>query len=306
MVARQFDDSAGRPEASSSDEGLDTRAGQSLTRCGLGGKRCLRHHAVDRGKLNQPAGLAHARAQGPPLLISGIVCSCGEDVAGGLLAEVEHERVHRFPTRPAAERVNGGHPVTRLDRQFRCEVHMQVDQTAIAGVVRFQPQPHLDERGFFVRTFDADTVRGAGIDPTCFVQDSQSRSRRGTLRGLHLRTDGREAKLVRCSRGAIFDVVVDVREGSPSYGSWLAFTLDDLEHAVLHIPPGCAHGFQVLTEDADVCYRMDAPYASGHDATVSYADPALGIPWPLAVTALSQRDSAAPLLAQVSPVRMAS
>lgn len=181
---------------------------------------------------------------------------------------------------------------------------MHVEGTSIAGLQRFIPRPHRDARGFFVRTFDAHVMEQAGLQPATFVQDSQSRSGQGTVRGLHLRTDGREAKLVRCARGAIFDVVVDMRLGSPTFGTWESFQLDDAELSVLHIPPGCAHGFQVLSPEADVCYRMDAPYASEWDASVSYADPSLAIAWPRPVVGLSERDRSAPLLRDVRPVRL--
>jgi dTDP-4-dehydrorhamnose 3,5-epimerase len=114
----------------------------------------------------------------------------------------------------------------------------------IAGVMLFRSAPYIDERGFFCRTFDADAVRAAGLDPCGFVQDSISRSAEGVIRGLHLRRGKGEAKLVRCSFGAIFDVVVDLRPASPTCGVWESFDLRDEEPASLYIPAGCAHGFQ--------------------------------------------------------------
>jgi dTDP-4-dehydrorhamnose 3,5-epimerase len=122
----------------------------------------------------------------------------------------------------------------------------------IAGALLFRPTPHVDARGFFSRTFDADVMRAAGLDPAAFAQDSLSRSARGVVRGLHTRRGEGEAKLVRCSYGAIFDVVVDLRPASPTYRNWESFELHDDEQVSLYIPAGCAHGFQALTEPADV------------------------------------------------------
>jgi dTDP-4-dehydrorhamnose 3,5-epimerase len=160
----------------------------------------------------------------------------------------------------------------------------------IAGAILFRPTPHVDARGFFCRTFDASVVRAAGIDPGAFVQDSVSRSARGVLRGLHLRGGHGEAKLVRCSYGAIFDVIVDLRPGSPTYRNWESFELRDGEQLSLYIPEGCAHGFQALTDPADVSYRIDREHDPAEDVTIAHDDPELGIPWPLPVTAMSGRD----------------
>jgi len=170
--------------------------------------------------------------------------------------------------------------------------------TGIDGVVRFAAAPHTDERGFFCRTLDADALRGAGIDPGAFVQDSVSRSRRGVVRGLHTRRGAGEAKLVRCSWGRVFDVVVDLRPWSPTFLSWRSFELDGDAPASLYIPAGCAHGFQALSEVADVCYRIDRPHDPAEDAVVAYDDPGLAIPWPEPVTAVSARDRSAPSLAR--------
>lgn len=160
----------------------------------------------------------------------------------------------------------------------------------ISGALLFQPEPHVDERGFFSRTFDAEVVREAGLDPCGFVQDSQSRSARGVVRGMHVRTGAGEAKLVRCSYGAIFDVIVDLRPSSPTYGNWESFELRDSEQVSLYVPAGCAHGFQALTEPADVCYRIDRPHDPSEDMSIAFDDPDLSIPWPLPVTKMSQRD----------------
>ncbi|MFI8420793.1 dTDP-4-dehydrorhamnose 3,5-epimerase family protein [Streptomyces sp. NPDC085479] len=170
---------------------------------------------------------------------------------------------------------------------------------AIAGAYLFEPTPHADERGSFCRTFDADVVRSVGLDPDAFVQDSLSRSVRGVLRGLHLRSGAGEAKLVRCSYGRIFDVVVDLRPGSPTYRAVATFELSDATQTTLYIPAGCAHGFQALTGPADVSYRIDRPHDPAEDVTIAHDDPELAVPWPLPVTSMSRRDREAPGLAEV-------
>ncbi|MGH3401105.1 MAG: dTDP-4-dehydrorhamnose 3,5-epimerase [Streptosporangiaceae bacterium] len=168
----------------------------------------------------------------------------------------------------------------------------------IAGALLFKPTPHVDERGFFSRTFDVEIMGAAGVDPAAFVQDSLSRSARGVLRGLHLRRGDGESKLVRCSYGAIFDVVVDLRPASPTYLNWEHFELRDDEQVSLYIPAGCAHGFQALTDPADVAYRIDRAHDPAEDVTIAYDDPELAIKWPLPVSAMSERDrSALPLAA---------
>jgi len=161
----------------------------------------------------------------------------------------------------------------------------------------FHPTPHIDERGFFSRTFDAQVMRDAGVDPDGFVQDSQSRSVRGVVRGLHVRGGAGEAKLVRCSYGAIFDVVVDLRLDSTTYLNWESFELRDTEQVSLYVPAGCAHGFQARTEPADVAYRIDRAHDPAEDISIAFDDPELAIPWPLPVTRMSPRDRAAPSLA---------
>jgi dTDP-4-dehydrorhamnose 3,5-epimerase len=170
---------------------------------------------------------------------------------------------------------------------------MQVRTTSLAGVMVFVPTPHHDDRGFFTRTFDAEVAARHGVDPTSFVQDSQSRSRRGVLRGLHGRSGEGEAKLVRCAHGAVHDVVVDARPGSPTFGRHEVFRLDDDQFWHLYVPPGLLHGFQAVTDAADVCYRIDRAHDPSADVAVRYDDPDLAIAWPLAVTAISKRDDAA-------------
>ncbi|MGH3794616.1 MAG: dTDP-4-dehydrorhamnose 3,5-epimerase [Pseudonocardiaceae bacterium] len=178
---------------------------------------------------------------------------------------------------------------------------MQVLTTPLDGVLLFVPTPHRDERGLFTRTFDTAIARAAGLDPASFVQDSQSRSRRGVLRGLHGRCGHGEAKLVRCAHGAVHDVLVDIRPGSATFGRHEAFRLDDTDFAHLYVPTGFLHGFQALTEVADVCYRIDSEHDPAEDLGVRYDDPDLGIDWPLPVSAMSARDAAAGSFAQLHP-----
>lgn len=173
---------------------------------------------------------------------------------------------------------------------------MQVSTTEIPGLLVFTPQPHRDARGFFSRTFDAAVAREAGLDPDSFVQDSMSRSVKGVIRGLHLRVGAGEGKLVRCSAGEIFDVVVDLRPGSPAYGRWLSFRLSGEEQRSIFVPPGCAHGFQALTEVADTSYRIDRAHDPSEDLTIAYDDPTLAVEWPLPVSIMSDNDRAAPAL----------
>ena len=168
---------------------------------------------------------------------------------------------------------------------------MQVEKTSIAGVLVLRPTPHHDERGFFTRTFDVEVAREHGIGE--FLQDSQSRSRRGTVRGLHGRGGSGECKLVRCARGAVHDVLVDARPDSPTFGRHQAFRLDDVTFDHLYVPAGLLHGFQAITEQSDVCYRIDRAHDPAEDLAVRFDDPDLGVEWPLPVTTISTRDSSA-------------
>jgi dTDP-4-dehydrorhamnose 3,5-epimerase len=167
---------------------------------------------------------------------------------------------------------------------------MEQARTSIPGLLVFTPTPVRDERGFFCRTFDADLARAAGVDPEAFVQDSLSRSSYGVLRGLHVRVGEGEGKLVRCSYGRVLDVVVDLRPQSPARGTWLSFELDGDQQRSVYIPPGCAHGFQVLTEVADTSYRIDRRHDPSEDLTVAWNDPELAITWPLEPTLMSAGD----------------
>jgi dTDP-4-dehydrorhamnose 3,5-epimerase len=176
-----------------------------------------------------------------------------------------------------------------------------VDAVArIAGAMLFVPTPHSDSRGFFCRTFDVHVARTAGIDTDRFTQDSVSRSSQGVVRGLHMRSGDGESKLVRCSYGAVYDVIVDLRPSSPTYGNWESFVLRGDEQVSLYVPSGCAHGFQALSEPADVSYRIDRPHDPLEDVAIAFDDPDLAISWPLPVSEMSQRDRAAPPLSSVT------
>lgn len=163
----------------------------------------------------------------------------------------------------------------------------------LTGPLLFTPEPHFDARGFFTRTFDAQIAADHGLDPAAFIQDSQSRSSRGVIRGMHGRSGAGEGKMVRCARGAILDVLVDIRAGSATFGQQVSARLDDETFAHLYVPPGFLHGFQVLGKVADVCYRIDRAHAPGEDLAVRYDDADLAIDWPLPVGTMSERDLAA-------------
>ncbi|MGU3497388.1 dTDP-4-dehydrorhamnose 3,5-epimerase family protein [Mycobacterium sp. C31M] len=172
---------------------------------------------------------------------------------------------------------------------------MRIEQTELRDVLLLTPTPHRDDRGLFTRTFDAlifDAHLGAPVSAT-FVQDSQSRSRQGVLRGLHGRSGAGEAKLVRCAHGAVLDVVVDIRKRSPTFGRHQSFILDDNAFDHLYIPPGFLHGFQALTPTADVCYRIDRPHDPTEDIAVDPLDADLAIGWPQPVSLISERDAGA-------------
>jgi dTDP-4-dehydrorhamnose 3,5-epimerase len=177
---------------------------------------------------------------------------------------------------------------------------MRILPTRIDGLVLVEPQVFGDHRGFFAETYRADAWSAAGIDVE-FVQDNHSRSRRGTLRGMHFQTEPGQAKLIRCSRGAIVDVVVDLRRDSATFGEWEAFELDDETMRQLFVPVGFAHGFCVTSEIADVAYKCSNYYDAATEAGIAYDDPAVGIEWPAGVEAIvSERDASAPMLAEIA------
>lgn len=175
---------------------------------------------------------------------------------------------------------------------------MIVTQTAIPEVLLIQPEVHGDQRGFFVETWQQGRYADAGIDAR-FVQDNHSRSRCHTLRGLHYQLHQPQGKLVRLASGAAFDVAVDLRRSSPTFGQWVGALLSDENHHQLWIPPGFAHGFYVLSGQADVVYKCTACYAAEHDRALRWDDPDLSIAWPLAGHSpplLSAKDAGAPSL----------
>lgn len=176
---------------------------------------------------------------------------------------------------------------------------MEQLKTRLEGPILVRPTVHGDERGFFQETYRRSRFAELGVHDE-FVQDNHSRSGRGIVRGMHLQVGRGMAKLVRCARGAILDVVVDVRRGSPTYGQWEAHRLDDEEHLQLYVPSGFAHGFCVLSELADVVYKCDAYYDPDAERAISYRDPEIGIEWPEMELTPSARDAAAPPLREVA------
>lgn len=167
---------------------------------------------------------------------------------------------------------------------------MRVSTFDVPGPLLFWPEPHFDARGFFTRTFDAAIAAEHGLDPASFIQDSQSRSSRAVIRGMHGRAGAGEGKMVRCTRGAVLDVLVDIRTGSTTFGEQIGVRLDDERFAHLYVPPGFLHGFQVLSEIADVCYRINRRHDPSADLAVRYDDPDLAIDWPLSPGTMSERD----------------
>ena len=171
--------------------------------------------------------------------------------------------------------------------------------TKLDGVALIEPQVHGDERGFFVETFSRERWAELGVEAE-FVQHNHSRSGRGTLRGLHFQTEPGQAKLLRCARGAILDVAVDLRRGSPTYGEWEAHVLDDERHRQLFVPIGFAHGFVVLSDVADVAYLVSSLYDPATEAGIAWDDPEVGVDWQVAEPLLSERDRTAPTLAEIA------
>jgi dTDP-4-dehydrorhamnose 3,5-epimerase len=169
--------------------------------------------------------------------------------------------------------------------------------TEIDGVVLIEPDVHGDERGFFVETFRASELGELGIDSE-FVQENHSRSGERVLRGIHMQRG--QAKLVRCARGAIFDVAVDLRPDSPTYKRWEGYELDDVTHRQLFIPDGFGHGFCVLSVEADVLYRVSSYYDPDLETGIAWDEPEIGVRWPISDPILSERDRNAPRLAQIA------
>jgi dTDP-4-dehydrorhamnose 3,5-epimerase len=175
---------------------------------------------------------------------------------------------------------------------------MRVHKTSLPGVLLIEPYVHQDERGFFLETYRSDRYAQHGITAP-FVQDNHSRSRQGTLRGLHAQLEPAQGKLVRCIAGEILDVAVDIRVDSPSFGKHFMTPLTATNFRQLWIPPNFAHGFLVISEIAEVEYKVTEPYQPKGEIAIAWNDPELGVPWPVLVPTLSARDAGAPRIAEL-------
>jgi dTDP-4-dehydrorhamnose 3,5-epimerase len=171
--------------------------------------------------------------------------------------------------------------------------------TELEGLILFATEPIADERGFLIESYRADAMPGLGID-TEFVQENRSRSLRGTLRGIHFQTSPGQAKLVGCVRGRILDVAVDLRRRSPTYRRWAGYELSDGNHRQLFIPVGFGHAFLVLSDEADVSYKLSSYYDPVTEAGIAWDDPDVNVEWPAMTRLISDRDRNAPRLAEVA------
>ncbi len=176
---------------------------------------------------------------------------------------------------------------------------MESIETRLEGPVLIQPRVFGDRRGFFAETYRVNVLADLGVTDT-FVQDNHSRSGLGVVRGMHFSVGEGQAKLVRCARGSILDVVVDIRRGSPTFGEWESHVLDDERMRQLYVPIGFAHGFCVTTEVADVVYRCSTYYDSGLDRGFAYDDPEVAVKWPELELIASERDTRASLLSEIA------
>ena len=181
---------------------------------------------------------------------------------------------------------------------------MQVHKTKLDGVLLIEPRVFEDERGFFFESWSAQRYAELGL-PERFVQDNVSRSRRGTLRGLHMQSPPfGQGKLVYVLEGEVFDVAVDVRVGSPTFGQWVGETLSAQNHRQMYVPPGFAHGFCVVSEQALFAYKCTEVYAPEAEISVLWNDPAIGVEWPIPDPVLSKRDAAGTPFAAVPHDRL--
>jgi dTDP-4-dehydrorhamnose 3,5-epimerase len=176
---------------------------------------------------------------------------------------------------------------------------MALLSTSLPGMVVIEPQVHRDGRGFFAETFRTQRLAELGIDEE-WVQDNHSRSTRGVLRGMHFSVGPGQAKLVRCARGAILDVAVDLRRGSPTYARWDAVRLDDVGLRTVYLPAGFAHGFVVVSDVADVVYKCSSYYDEELERGFAWDDPDVGIRWPDLDVEVSERDARAPRLREIA------
>ena len=172
---------------------------------------------------------------------------------------------------------------------------MKIIETGVVGVHVVDVQEHADERGSFARTFDARLFEQAGLRSVVVQANLSTNRHAGTLRGMHFqRPPHAEAKLVRCTRGAVYDVAVDLRPASPTFLAHVGVTLDAAGKRALYVPEGCAHGYLTLTDDAEVVYQVSAAYAPAHEGGVRWDDPVLAIAWPRPVVVVSPKDAAWP------------
>ncbi len=174
---------------------------------------------------------------------------------------------------------------------------MKVTRTRLPGVLIIEPRVFGDHRGFFLETYREEVFRSAGMTTT-FVQDNHSRSQKGVLRGLHYQLTQPQGKLVRVSRGVVFDVAVDVRRDSPTFGLWEGVILDDVNHRMFYIPPGFAHGFCVMSNEADFIYKCTDYYHPQSEQGIAWDDSDIGIEWPDMKYTLSEKDSCNPKLSE--------
>jgi dTDP-4-dehydrorhamnose 3,5-epimerase len=172
-------------------------------------------------------------------------------------------------------------------------------ETRIDGLVLIEPTVHPDARGFFLETFRADGYRELGVDAE-FVQDNHSRSQHGSIRAFHFQLEPGQAKLIRAARGTIYDVAVDLRRDSPTYGSYESFDLTDENNRQLFVPVGFAHGFCVLSEVADVTYKVSSYYDPATERGIAFDDPELGVDWPVNDPIVSDRDRSNPKLSEIA------
>lgn len=168
---------------------------------------------------------------------------------------------------------------------------MRLVATSLPDVLILEPKVHGDDRGWFMETFNAAVFAANGL-PDAFAQDNQSRSARGVLRGLHYQLEQPQGKLVRCIRGSIFDVAVDIRRSSPRFGKWTGVELTAENRRMLWIPPKFAHGFEVLSEEADVLYKCTTLWHAASDRSILWSDPDIGIGWKTADPTISGKDAA--------------
>ena len=201
----------------------------------------------------------------------------------------------------AAEMVGGSRYPFPFEYEFGTSAPMaefKITELPISGLLLIEPQIFGDERGYFKESFRVEVFEKAGIP--AFVQENESLSRKGVLRGLHFQVPPHaQGKLVRCALGSVFDVAVDIRKGSPTYGQWYGLELTEKNHLMMYIPPGFAHGFCTLSEQALFCYKQTNYYAPNAEGAVLWNDPQIGIEWPMTNPLVSDKDKIAQPLAEL-------